>query len=221
MAFFLATVTPLLRGQDQPASAVAPGPIASDRPAITNSSVVVPAGSFQMENGFLETNSQGESIVDGPESLVRFGVATRTELRFTVPDYFYNLNTTGSPGSGFGDFAVGVKEQLGPTLRGFDVSAILFLSFPTGARCVSSGGYDAVLKKCLTGPTLLEMPGERKGQLAYCGARSTESKRSPSCWAVNSLPSRLATSFPCRSKITVWRACVMRPSSCQKFMPNS
>src|SRR5712691_8606895 len=39
-------------------------------------------------------------------------------------------------------------------------------------------------------------------QLAYCGARSTESKRSPSCWAVNSLPSRLATSFPCRSKIT-------------------
>jgi hypothetical protein len=103
MAFFLATVTPLLRGQDQPASAVAPGPIASDRPAITNSSVVVPAGSFQMENGFLETNSQGESIVDGPESLVRFGVATRTELRFTVPDYFYNLNTTGSPGSGFGD----------------------------------------------------------------------------------------------------------------------
>ena len=56
---------------------------------------------------------------------------------------------------------------------------------------------------------------------AYCGARSRESKRSPSCWAVNSLPSRLATILPCRSRITVWRAWVMRPSSCQKFIPNS
>jgi hypothetical protein len=44
--------------------------------------------------------------------LVRFGVATRTELRLTVPDYYYNLNTAGILGSGFGDFAVGVKEQL-------------------------------------------------------------------------------------------------------------
>jgi hypothetical protein len=146
MACFLATVTPLLHSQDQPASAVAPGPIATDRPAITNSSVVVPAGSFQMENGFLESSGQGQSIVDGPETLVRFGVATRTELRFTVPDYFYNLNVTGSPGSGFGDFAVGVKQQLGPTPGGFDVSAILFLSFPTGARTVSSGGYDGGLQ---------------------------------------------------------------------------
>jgi hypothetical protein len=145
LVFILAGMMPL-RGQDQPASAVAPGPIATDRPAITNSSVVVPAGSFQMENGFLETSNQGQSVVDGPETLVRFGVAKRTELRFTLPDYFYNLNATGSSGSGFSDLAVGVKEQLGPTPGGFDVSAILFLSFPTGAHTVSSGGYDAGLQ---------------------------------------------------------------------------
>jgi hypothetical protein len=145
LAFILAAVVPL-HSQDQPASAVAPSPIATDRPAITNSSVVVPAAGFQMENGFLETSSQGQSTIDGPETLVRFGVAKRTELRFTLPDYFYNLNTAGSPGSGFGDFAVGVKQQLGPTLGGFDVSAILFLSFPTGARTESSGGYDAGLQ---------------------------------------------------------------------------
>jgi hypothetical protein len=110
----------------------------------TNSSVVVPSGSLQVENGFLETSSQGQSVVDGPETLVRFGITKRTELRFTAPDYF--LNTGGGPGSGFGDFAFGVKNQIGPTPGKFDVSLILFLSFPTGANTVSSGGYDPGLQ---------------------------------------------------------------------------
>jgi hypothetical protein len=108
--------------------------------------VVVSVGSLQAENGFLETGSQGQSVLDGPESLVRFGIAKRTELRFTVPDYFHNQNTGNGLGSGFGDFAVGVKEQLGPTPSGFDVSVILFLSFPTGANALSSGGYDPGLQ---------------------------------------------------------------------------
>src|ERR1700690_514886 len=99
---------PHLHSQDQPPSANAGGPIATDRHAVTNSSVVVPFGSLQVENGFLETSSPGQNIVDGPESLVRFGIAKRTELRFTVPDYFHNLN---AGASGFGDYAFGVKEQ--------------------------------------------------------------------------------------------------------------
>jgi hypothetical protein len=143
LAFILATMV-LLHGQEQFPRVGAAGLIATDRPAVTNSSVVVPDGSFQVESGFLETSSQGQSVLDGPESLVRFGVAKRTELRFTVPDYFHNLTTSG--GSGFGDFAFGVKEQLGPTPGGFDVSVILFLSFPTGANTVSSGGYDPGLQ---------------------------------------------------------------------------
>lgn len=141
LAFILAGMAPL-HGQDQTASPADSGPISTDRPSVANSSVVIPVGSIQLENGFLETSSQGQSIVDGPETEVRFGVASRTELRFTVPDYYHNLSTTGGLGSGFGDFAFGVKEQLGPALGGFDVSAILFLSFPTGAHTVSSGGYD-------------------------------------------------------------------------------
>ena len=143
LAFLLGGMAPL-HGQDQPPSADSAGPISTDRPAVTNSSVVVPPGSLLVENGFLETSSQGQSILDGPESLVRFGVAKRTELRFTVPDYFHNLNTGG--GTGFGDFAFGVKEQLGPTPGKFDVSVILFLSFPTGSNTVSSGGYDPGLQ---------------------------------------------------------------------------
>jgi hypothetical protein len=145
LAFILAGIAPL-HGQDQAPDATAPGPISTDRPAVTNSSVVVPSGSLQAENGFLETTSQGQSIVDGPETLVRFGVARRTELRFTAPDYFRNLNTGDTSASGFGDFAFGVKQQLGPTPGRFDLSVILFLSFPTGAKIVSSGGYDPGLQ---------------------------------------------------------------------------
>lgn len=132
------------QGQDQPATNDTSGPIATDRPAVTNSSVVVPFGSLQAENGFLETSTQGQSIADGPETLVRLGVAAKTELRLTVPDYDYNLSA--ASGTGFGDLAIGVKQQLGPTPGGFDVSAILFLSVPTGANGVSSGGYDPGLQ---------------------------------------------------------------------------
>ena len=37
---------------------------------------------------------------------------------------------------------VGMKQQLGPTPGGFDVSLVLSLSLPTGARAISSHGYD-------------------------------------------------------------------------------
>jgi hypothetical protein len=114
-----------------------PSPIATDRPSVTDSSVVVPPGSLQFENGFMEAANQGQQTFDGPETLLRFGAASKTELRLNVPDY---LGQTGA-GSGFGDLAVGVKQQLGPA-AGFDASLVLTLSLPTGARGISSGGYD-------------------------------------------------------------------------------
>ena len=113
-------------------------PIATDRPAVTDSSVVVPPGSIQAENGFAETESQGQRTFDGPETLLRFGVGLRTELRFTAPGYFGQMGTS----SGFGDLAVGIKQQLGPMPGGVDVSLVLSLSLPTGASAISSHGYD-------------------------------------------------------------------------------
>ena len=133
----------LLRGQSQP---VSDEPIATDRPSVANSSVVVPNGSIQFENGFLVTSSQGQRSFDGPETSVRFGVASTTELRLSVPDYYYDLPTGAGASSGFGDIALGMKQQLGPTLGGFDVSVIAFLSMPTGAHAVSSHGYDPGLQ---------------------------------------------------------------------------
>src|SRR5580692_12124519 len=116
-----------VHGQDQPAAADTSPTIVTDRPSFTNSSIVVPAGSLQLENGFLETYNQGQNVVDGPETLLRFGIATKTELRLTVPDYFYNTSTGGGPGSGFGDMVIGVKHKFGPTPAGFDVCATLCL----------------------------------------------------------------------------------------------
>jgi len=133
-----------IAAQDQTQTTSAPGPIATDRPAVANSSIVIPAGSIQLENGFLEARNQGQSVVDGPETLVRVGIAQRTELRLNIPDYFRNL-TFGPSISGFGDFALGIKQQFGP-VRGFDVSVIAYLSFPTGASRISSGGYDPAVQ---------------------------------------------------------------------------
>lgn len=115
----------------------APSPIATDRPAVTDSSIVVPVGSLQFENGFADTVSQGQTTFDFSETLVRLGVAPKTELRLVAPDFF---DQSGGP-SGFGDVAIGMKQQLGPA-AGFDVSLVLSLSFPSGSRAYSSHGYD-------------------------------------------------------------------------------
>jgi hypothetical protein len=118
-----------------------PSPITTDRPAITNSSVVVPSGSVQIENGFQVTTASNQRTFDGPESLVVFGLTDQTELRFTVPDYNFSALA-----SGFGDPALGVKQQIGHSQTGFDASLIVFVSFSTGANAVSSHGYDPGLQ---------------------------------------------------------------------------
>jgi len=117
--------------------------IATDRPAVSSSSVAVPLGGLQIENGMLATDQQGSWALDLPESVIRYGLLGKTELRLYVPDYYHNLAVSGA--AGFGDMALGVKQQLGP-LGGFDVSAIFFLSFPTGASGFSTQGYDPGLQ---------------------------------------------------------------------------
>ena len=139
----IGTVVLLLpvRAQTPPASDIT---ITTDRPSITNSSVVVPQGGFQAENGILATDTSGNDILDFPETNLRYGLLRKTELRFLVPDYYQNVSGTAAP-SGFGDLALGVKQQIGP-LHGFDLSAIFFLSFPGGANGISSHGYDPGLQ---------------------------------------------------------------------------
>lgn len=120
--------------------------ISTDRPSIANSSVVVPQGGLQFENGLLVTHAQAQFTLDLPETSVRYGLLAKTELRLTVPDFYYHLPSGSGTTSGFGDLAVGAKRQIGPLFGGFNLSAIFFLSFPTGADAISSHGYDPALQ---------------------------------------------------------------------------
>jgi hypothetical protein len=123
-------------------STVSAATISTDRPSITDSSSVVPLGDLLFENGFAETANAGQRGFDFPETLIRYGLTSTTELRVTPPDYFENYNSTGAFGSGWGDFSLGVKQQLRATSEGFNAALIVSLSFPTGARVLSSHGYD-------------------------------------------------------------------------------
>src|SRR4051794_2234472 len=80
------------------ASAMAEGcpsnqsPIATDRPDVTNSSLVVPAGSLQIENGINFSESGGSRILDGTASRVRLGVAPCLEVLLDLPSYFATVH---------------------------------------------------------------------------------------------------------------------------------
>ncbi len=125
----------------QNSTAAAPSPITTDRPAFTDASTVVPAGNLLFEDGFLETGTPAHRSFDFPETLVRFGVLAKTEFRLTIPDYFQNFNSGMGYGSGWGDTLIGIKQQLGP-VHGFDLSLVVSVSLATGARILSSHGYD-------------------------------------------------------------------------------
>jgi hypothetical protein len=115
--------------------------IATDRPQITSSGIVVPCGSLQFENGFAATGNAGQTTYDFPETSVRIGILSKTELRLGVPDYLRNNPAGTAFGNGFSDITLGFKQQLGP-VHGFDVSIIPAVSLPTGAHAISSHGYD-------------------------------------------------------------------------------
>jgi hypothetical protein len=106
-----------------------------------------PAQSFQTgrskpKTAWLDTRSQGHDTWDFPETLIRVGVGASTELRFTTPDYYQDFVTPAGQPSGFGDLEAGIKQQLRTSPGGFEVAAVVSLSFPTGAPRISSHGYD-------------------------------------------------------------------------------
>jgi hypothetical protein len=143
---YVIAVTLALQAKAQNCGADAQSPIATDRPQITASSVVVPCGSLQFENGFQEASNRDQRSFDFPETSVRFGIAGKTELRLAVPDYFYNDDTASGFTNGSGDLSLGFKQQLGPTRAKFDVSVIPSVSLPTGANLISSHGYDPTVQ---------------------------------------------------------------------------
>jgi hypothetical protein len=78
-------------------------PIETDRPDTTNSSVVVPMGSLQNENGANVSRRNGADIFDGTNSRWRLGVGPCFEVLVDLPNYVGTFH--GSGASGFGDGA--------------------------------------------------------------------------------------------------------------------
>jgi hypothetical protein len=128
--------------------------IVTDRPDITESSIVVPKASLQVENGLTWTADHGNQAFDASETLMRFGLLTRTEFKIVVPNYFASISASNGV-SGFGDLACGIKQELGPLRGNIDLSVIAALSFPTGADRVSTDGFDPFMKF----PWSRELPG--------------------------------------------------------------
>jgi Putative MetA-pathway of phenol degradation len=117
--------------------------INTDRPGLTNSSLVVPYGSFQAENGIDWMVSHGSNLLGGSSARLRLGVAHCTEFLVDVPSYVGSIN--GSQSSGFSDVVVSFKRQL-PVPFGFDLSATAGLGFPSGSSKISSHGYQPYIQ---------------------------------------------------------------------------
>jgi hypothetical protein len=66
--------------------------IQTDRPDVTNSSVVVPNGSLQAENGINLTARRATRTIDGTNTRIRLGVARCIELLADLPDYFRSIH---------------------------------------------------------------------------------------------------------------------------------
>ena len=83
--------------------------IVTDRPSVTNSSLVVPMGSLQAENGVNWTTRAGQGALDGPNTRLRLGVAHCSEFLVDLPDYSRGIY--GAAPDGFSDIAPAIKHQ--------------------------------------------------------------------------------------------------------------
>jgi hypothetical protein len=119
--------------------------IITDRPSTTNTPETVPQGMVQVENGIRVTADQGERTVTFPETLIRIGVLSSTELRLLAPVYSHDAITSAGVRSGFTDLALGVQQRLYKS-EGFAVAVILALGLPTGSAAISGPHYEGAVQ---------------------------------------------------------------------------
>jgi hypothetical protein len=118
--------------------------ISTDRPDVTNSSLVVPAGSLQIENGVNFSARSGDRFVDGTNTRLRAGIVDCLEFLVDTPTYFANVRD--SQGSGFSDVAPALKWQISPIPGKVDLSAVFGVALPTGSVRISGPGPQPYLQ---------------------------------------------------------------------------
>ncbi|HMA72412.1 MAG TPA: transporter [Xanthobacteraceae bacterium] len=119
-------------------------PIATDRPDTTNSSVVVPVGSLQNENGANVSRRNGADVFDGTNSRWRLGIVPCFELLIDLPNYVGTFRGAGP--SGFGNVAPAFKWQISPIPGKFDLSLTAGVGLPTGAEAIAGHGVQPYLQ---------------------------------------------------------------------------
>ena len=118
--------------------------IATDRPDVTNSSLVVPVGSLQNENGVNFSMRDDARLIDGTNSRWRLGVAPCLEVLVDLPTYVAPLQR--SANAGFTDVSPAVKWQISPTPGKFDLSVVTGVALPTGAVDIAGRGPQPYLQ---------------------------------------------------------------------------
>ena len=118
--------------------------IITDRPDVTNSSVVIPDGSLQIENGVNLSARDGDRSVDGTNTRLRFGIANCLEFLVDTPTYFSNISNPQK--SGFSDVAPALKWQISPVPGKVDLSAVFGVALPTGSASIAGPGAQPYLQ---------------------------------------------------------------------------
>jgi hypothetical protein len=119
-------------------------PIETDRPDTTNSSIVLPVGSFQNENGINVSGQNGAQVFDGTNSRLRLGIAPCLEVFVDLPTVSTPIRGVGA--SGFTDVAPAVKWQISPIPEKIDLSMTAGVGLPTGAVSIAGPGAQPYLQ---------------------------------------------------------------------------
>jgi len=118
--------------------------IATDRPDVTNSSLVVPAGSLQSENGINTSRQSAGSGFDGTNSRLRLGLAPCLEILVDIPSYFGRLS--GATSTGFTNVTPAVKWQVSALPESSSLSVVVGAGLPTGTQAITGPGPQPYLQ---------------------------------------------------------------------------
>lgn len=138
---FVAGAPALAQAGECPTSA---SEIATDRPDVTNSSLVVPVGSLQGENGINTTRRGLDKTFDGTNSRLRLGIAPCLEILVDVPNYIGRLK--GEADSGFGNVAPAIKWQFASLPEPWNLSVTAGAGLPTGSPKIAGQGLQPYLQ---------------------------------------------------------------------------
>ena len=112
-------------------------PIDTDRPDTPDDSATVPPGSLQIENGIGLSRGGGVTSLDLPETRLRLGLHSCTEILVDLPDY---VRSIGRGVRGATDIAPGFKHQFEELPEPVQLWVAAGVALPTGDQRIAGRG---------------------------------------------------------------------------------